>query len=83
MVGSDIAVVVACLFGIVDKVATGTIRTETDTVECATEFGFVFGMTLQVAQFLDAVSKLTFISVFTFASFLKWSAQFGLVSVSR
>lgn len=82
MISSDIAIVVACLFGIVNKVTTWTVWTETDTMESATELGLVFGMTLQIAQLLDAVSKLTFVSVFTFTSFFKWSAQFGLVSVN-
>lgn len=69
--GVDGTVVVARLFGVVNEMATRAVRTEADTVECTTEFGFILGMTLQVAQFMHSVGKLAFLAVFAFAGFLK------------
>jgi hypothetical protein len=50
-------------------------------MESATQFRLVFGMTLQIAQLMSTMSKLTFITIFAFASFLEWTTQFRLVSV--
>lgn len=56
------------------------IRTKADAVKCAAKFCLVFRMTLQVAQFMHAMSELTLITVFAFASFLEWTTQFRLVA---
>lgn len=80
VVGRHRAVVVPCLFGIVDKVAPGSVRTEPDTVERATQLGLVLWMTLEIAQFLHAMRELTLITVLTLTRFLEWSAQLGFVS---
>jgi hypothetical protein len=37
-------------------------------------------MALQVTQLMHAMSELTFITIFAFASFLEWTAQFRLVA---
>lgn len=73
-------IVIACLLFVVHEVATWTIGTETAAVECTAQFGLVFWMTLQVAKLVHAVSKLTFLTVFTFAGFFEWATEFGLVS---
>lgn len=57
------------------------IRTEADAVKCATQFRLVFRVALQVAQLMHTVCELTFITVFAFASFFEWTAQFRLVAV--
>lgn len=57
-----------------------SVWTEADAVKCATQLGLVFGMTLQVAQLVHAMSELAFITVLAFASFLKWTTQFRLVA---
>lgn len=80
MVGGHRAVVVPCLFGIVDKVAPGSIGTEPDTVERTAQLGLVLWMTLEIAQFLHAVRELALVAVLTLTRFLEWSAQLGFVS---
>lgn len=57
------------------------VRAEPDAMKCATEFRLVLRMTLQVAQLMHPMSKLTLITVFTFASFLERAAQLRLVAV--
>lgn len=80
MIGGYRAVVVPCLFGIVDKVAPGPVRAETDTVERTAQFGLVLWMTLEIAQFLHAVRELTLVAVLTLTRLLERSAQLGFVS---
>lgn len=80
MIGGYRAVVVPCLFGIVDKVAPGPVRTETDAVERTAQFGLVLWMTLEIAQFLHAVRELTLVAVLTLTRLLERSAQLGFVS---
>lgn len=58
-----------------------SVRTKSNAVESATQFRFIFGMTLQIAQLMHAMSKLTFITIFAFASFLEWTTQLRLVAV--
>lgn len=50
-------------------------------MKSATQLGFVFWMTLQVAQLMRAMSELAFITVFALASFLEWTTQFRFVAV--
>jgi hypothetical protein len=50
-------------------------------MESATQFRLIFGMTLQIAQLMSTMSKLTFITIFAFASFLEWTTQFRLVAI--
>lgn len=57
------------------------VRAEPDAVKCATQLRLVFRMTLQVAQLMHPMSKLTLITVFAFASFLERAAQLRLVAV--
>lgn len=71
---------VPCLFGIVDKVAPGSVRAEPDAVERAAQFGLVLWMALEIAQFLHAVRELTLVAVFTLTRFLERSAKLGFVS---
>lgn len=80
MVGSYRTIVVPRLFGIVDKVAPGSIGTEPDTVERTAQLGLVLWMTLEIAQFLHAMRELTLVAVLTFTRFLERSAQLGFVS---
>ena len=49
-------------------------------VEIAAELRFVLGVAAEVSEFVVAVSKLTFISVFTGAALLERPAQLGLVA---
>jgi hypothetical protein len=56
------------------------IRTEAHAVKCAAQFRLVFWMALQVTQLMHAMSELTFITVFAFASFLEWTTKFRLVA---
>jgi uncharacterized membrane protein len=52
-------------------------------VKCAAQFCLVFGVALQVAQFVHAMSELTLITVFALASFFEWTTQFRLVAVEE
>lgn len=52
-------------------------------MKCATQLGLVLRVALQVAQLVKAVRKLTFVSVFAFASFLVGTTQFRLVAGVR
>lgn len=74
------AIMVPCLFGIVDKVAPGSVWTESDAVERTAQLGLVLWMTLEIAQFLHAVRELALVAVLTLTRFLEWSAQLGFVS---
>lgn len=74
------AIMVPCLFGIVDKVAPGSVWTETDAVERTAQLGLVLWMTLEIAQFLHAVRELALVAVLTLTRFLERSAQLGFVS---
>lgn len=65
---------------IVQEMATGSVRAQANTVECATVLGLVFWMALNGAQFIFTVRKLTFLTVFAFAGFLEWTTQFCLVA---
>jgi ABC-type spermidine/putrescine transport system permease subunit II len=80
VVGGHLTIVMACLFGVVDKVTARTVRTEAHTVEGAAQLGFVFGMALQVAQLVVTMRKLAFVAVFTFAGLFEGAAQFSFVS---
>lgn len=82
MIGGHRAVVVPCLFGIVDKVAPGSVRAEPDAMERTAQFGLVLGMALEIAQFLHAVRELALVAILTLTGFLERSAQLGFVSRS-
>lgn len=56
------------------------VGAESDAVKSATQFGLVLRVALQITQFVKAVGKLTFVSVFAFASFFVGTTQFRLVS---
>lgn len=64
-----------------DKVASGTIGTEANTVVGATKVRLILGMTGHCSELLVAVSKLTFVSVFASAVLLKGSTHLGFVTV--
>lgn len=59
------------------------VGAEADAVKSATQFGLVLRVALQVAQFVKAVRKLAFVSVFAFASFFVGTAQFRLVAEAK
>lgn len=80
MVRGHRTIMVPCLFGVVDKVAPGSVWTETDAVERTAQLGLVLWMTLEIAQFLHAVRELALVAVLTLTRFLEWSAQLGFVS---
>lgn len=80
MIGGHRTVMVPGLFGIVHKVAPGSIRTEAHTVERTAQLGLVLWMTLEIAQFLHAVRELALVTVLTLTRFLERSAQLGFVS---
>lgn len=63
-----------------NKVASGSVRTESDRVEGATQFRLVFRMTNETAKLVKAVSKLAFVAIFARAVLLVGSAQFCLVA---
>jgi len=66
--------------GLVEEMAPGSVGAEADGVESAAELRFVLGVAAEVSEFVVAVSKLTFISVFTGAALLERPAQLGLVA---
>lgn len=80
MVRRHRAVVVPGLLGVVDKVAARSVRAEAHAVKGAAQLGLVLWVTLEVAQFLHAVRKLTLVAVLALARFLERSAQLGFVS---
>lgn len=83
-VGSvDGAIVIACLFGVVHKVATRSVRAESDAVESAAQFGLVLGMPLQIAELVHSMSELALLAVFAFAGLFEGSTQFRLVTVAE
>jgi len=65
---------------VVDEMAPGSVGAESDCVECATQFCFVFGMASEGSEFIAAMSKLTLVAIFAVTIFFVWSAQFCLVS---
>lgn len=69
-----------CLVRIVHKVTTWPIGTKANTVKSATIFGFILGMTLQIAQLVITMGKLTLFTVFTLASLLVRTTQLRLVA---
>lgn len=80
MIGGHRTVVVSGLFGIVDEVASGPIRAESNAVERTAQLGLVLWMALEIAQFLHAVRELALVAVLTLTRFLERSAQLGFVS---
>jgi len=70
----------SALICIVNEVAAGAVRAETDSVECATGLSLVLRVAGQVSQFVVAVSKLTLFSILAWAIFLKRSAKFSFVA---
>lgn len=49
-------------------------------MKCAAQLRLVFRVALQVTQLMHAMSELTFITIFAFASFLEWTTQLRLVA---
>ena len=49
-------------------------------MKCATQFGFIFGMSHHAAEFSVAVSELTLVTVFAFAVLAELSTQLCLVA---
>lgn len=80
MIGGHRTVMIPGLFGIVDKVAPRSVRTEPDTVERAAQLGLVLWMTLKIAQFLHAVRKLALVTILTLTRFLERPTQLGFIS---
>ena len=72
--------VVACLFGIVDEMATRSVGAKANGVESATQFRFVFRMTDETAKLVKSVSKLTFIAIFARSILFIRSTEFRLVA---
>jgi len=56
-----------------------SIGAETNGVVSATEFGFVLGMASQIAEFMHAMSELTFVTIFAMSIFFERPAQFSFV----
>jgi hypothetical protein len=57
-----------------DKMTATTVSTQTGSVKIHTPLGFVFGMSLDVAEFLISVCELALFPVFTTAVFLEAAA---------
>lgn len=72
--------VVTCLFGIVNKMTTWSVRAEANGVESAAQFRLVFGVTDETAKLVKSVSKLTFVAIFASSILLVRSAEFRLVA---
>lgn len=81
--GAHFLVVNPRLLEVVNKVATGPVRTETDRVKSTTEFGLVFRMTGEITEFAVTVSELTLVTVLTGTALLERTAEFRLVSRCR
>lgn len=60
--------------------ATRAVGAEADGVKSAAQLCLVFGMAAQAAKFVDAMSKLALVSVFTGTVLLKGPAQLRLVA---
>ena len=72
--------IVACLVGIMDKMAARSVRAKADGVESAAQFRLVFRVADETAQFVKSVSKLAFVAIFARSILFIWSAKFRLVT---
>ena len=70
------------LLRVVDEVAPRSVRTEPYRVEGSAQLGLVFGVSGEVPQLVQTVSKLTLFSILAAPTLLKRSAKFGLVPTS-
>ena len=61
---------------VVDEMAAWTVRAEPNRMERSTSLRLVFGMSRHWPQLGLSVSKLTFVTVFTIACFIKWPTYF-------
>lgn len=68
------------LGGVVDEVATSAIGAAALEVELVAEFRFVLGVAIGLAQFAQAVGKLTLSPVATAPALRVGPTEFGLVS---
>ena len=66
-------------FLIVNEMAPGTVRAETDRVVSAAQLRLVLWMARKVSQLSHTVRELTFVTVFTHPELFVWSAQLRLV----
>lgn len=66
-----------------DKVTTGTVRTEASRVEGFAVFSLKLWMSVDSAKFLLAMGKLTLVAVLARSDLCEASAQFSLVSRRR
>jgi len=66
----------------VDKVASGSVGTEPNTVVCATQICLVFWVAIDSADLLGTMRKLTLLSIFASAVFLEGAAHLGLIAGS-
>jgi len=57
-----------------------SIGTKANAMKCAAEFCFILWMALQIAQFMNTMSKLTFVAIFAFTSLLKRTTEFSFVA---
>lgn len=81
--GAHFLIVDPSLLEVVDEMATGPVRAETDRVKRAAQLGLVFRMAGEVAQLAVPVSELTLVAIFAGAAFLEWPAQLCLVPGGR
>lgn len=65
---------------LINKKLPRSIWTEANTVESSAQLCLIFWMTLQITQFMHAMSKLTFITIFAFSRFLKRTTKFRFVA---
>lgn len=68
---------------VVNEMATGPVRAETDRVEGAAQLGFVFRVAGKIAQFVVTVRELTFVAVFAGAALLERPAELGFIARRR